>query len=246
MAADRKIAVLGDIHANLDALQAVLADAKACGATEYLCVGDVVGYNACPNECCEIVRSLGAPTVCGNHDHYSAFGESLEEFSPLAAVMVKWTRETLSAENAEWLRSLPFTEVVPGGITLVHATLDDPEAWGYVFDDLDAETSISYQKTQICFHGHTHVPVAFEMHHGRVSRLAPGTFRLEAGRKYFLNTGSVGQPRDGDPRASYCLYSPGERRVEYRRLEYDVPAAQRRIDLAGLPPRLADRLGEGR
>ena len=242
---ERKIAVLGDIHANLDALEVVLADARAAGVTDYLCVGDVVGYNACPNECCEIVRSLCSATVCGNHDHYCGGTESLEEFSPLAAAMVKWSRAALTDENRQWLRGLGHVELSLG-VTLVHAPMDAPAHWGYVFDEFEAESSFAYQKTPICFHGHTHVPVVFELHHGRVTRLEPGTFRLEPGRKYFLNTGSVGQPRDGDPRASYCIYSPGSRSVEYRRLAYDVEAAQRRIVEAGLPERLAKRLAEGR
>ncbi len=242
---DRKIAVLGDIHSNLEALDTVIEDARAQGVNEWLCVGDVVGYNANPNECCARIRELGAVTVCGNHDHYCAWREPLDDFSPLAATVVQWTRDALSSENTEWLRSLHHVELA-AGLTLVHATLDGPAYWGYVFDDLDAETSISYQKTQVCFHGHTHVPVAFEMHHGRVFRLAPGIFRLDAGRKYFLNTGSIGQPRDGDVRASYCIYVPSDKHVEYRRVPYDIEKTQRAIYDAGLPTRLATRLSEGR
>ena len=123
---DKKIAVLGDIHANLDALETVLADARAQGATDYICVGDVVGYNACPNECCDRIRALGCVTVQGNHDHYCAFDESLDDFTPLAATVVDWTRRQLSTENREWLRSLPYQKVEKG-ITIVHATLDQPE-----------------------------------------------------------------------------------------------------------------------
>lgn len=242
---ERKIAFLGDIHANLDALEVVLADARACGVTDFLCVGDVVGYNACPNECCEIIRELCPVTVCGNHDSYCGTNDPLDDFTPLAAAMVKWSRAALSDENREWLRSLKYVELSMG-VTLVHATMDAPEGWGYVFDEFEAESSFAYQKTALCFHGHTHVPVVYELHHGAITRLAPTVFRLEPGRKYFLNTGSVGQPRDGDPRASYCIYAPADRSIEYRRLEYDVEAAQRRIRNAGLPARLADRLAEGR
>ncbi len=241
----RKIAFLGDIHANLDALKVVLADAREQGVTDYLCVGDVVGYNACPNECCEIVRDLCPVTVCGNHDSYCGSQEPLDDFTPLAAAMVTWSRAALSPENREWLRSLDHVALAMG-VTLVHATMDAPAHWGYVFDEFEAESSFAYQKTALCFHGHTHVPVVFELHHGCVTRLAPKFFRLEPGRKYFLNTGSVGQPRDGDPRASYCIYTPAEKCVEYRRLEYDVAAAQKRILDAGLPTRLATRLAEGR
>jgi len=243
---ERKIAVLGDIHANLDALEVVLADARAQGVTEYICTGDIVGYNACPNECCKLVRELGCVTVQGNHDHYCAFNESLEDFHHLAAAVVAWTRRELSSDNAAWLRALPYTELVKG-ITVVHSTLDMPEHWGYVFESVEAEPSFSYQRTQVCFHGHTHVPVVFEQHGTTVSSLAPAeSMKLALGHKYFVNVGSVGQPRDGDPRASYCIYDAPTRTLSYRRLDYDVEAAQARIRAAGLPDHLADRLARGR
>ncbi|MBQ9726410.1 MAG: metallophosphoesterase family protein [Kiritimatiellae bacterium] len=243
---EKKIAVLGDVHANLDALDVVLADAREQGATDWICVGDVVGYNACPNECCEKIRALGGVVVCGNHDHYCAFDESLEDFHPLAAAVVAWTRRQLSTENREWLRSLPYIKVEKG-ITVVHATLDQPEHWGYVFESVEAEPSFVYQRTQVCFHGHTHVPVVFEQHgFGPVRRLPPADVQLVLGRKYFVNTGSVGQPRDSDPRASYLVYEPGNRLVRFRRLEYDVGAAQARVRAAGLPEHLAKRLAAGR
>ena len=242
---DRKIAVLGDIHANLDALETVLADARAQGATDYICVGDVVGYNACPNECCDRIRALGCVTVQGNHDHYCAFDESLDDFTPLAATVVDWTRRQLSSENADWLRSLPYTALVKG-ITVVHATLDMPEHWGYAFEDFDAQSSFSYQNTFVCFHGHTHVPVVFRLHNGEADHVRPESIRLEPGRKYFINVGSVGQPRDSIPDASYCLYSPATRELVFRRIPYDVAAAQRRVLDAGLPEHLALRLAKGR
>ena len=243
---DRKIAVLGDIHANLDALEVVLADARAQNVNEFICTGDVVGYNACPNECCDRIRALGATTVCGNHDHYCAFDESLEDFHPLAAAVVAWTRRQLSSDNAAWLRALPYTAMVKG-IQVVHSTLDMPEHWGYVFESVEAEPSFTYQRTQLCFHGHTHVPVVFEQFRfEQVSRLPAEDFSPVLGRKYFINTGSVGQPRDSDPRASYLLYEPGSRTVRFRRLEYDIAAAQQRVLAAGLPEHLARRLGAGR
>ena len=243
---DKKIAVLGDIHANLDALDVVLADAREQGATDWICVGDVVGYNACPNECCERIRELGALTVCGNHDHYCAFDESLEDFHPLAAAVVAWTRRQLSSENRDWLRSLPYRKAVRG-VEVVHATLDQPEHWGYVFESVEAEPSFTYQQTQLCFHGHTHVPAVFEQQgFGIVRRLPAEDFSPVLGRKYFVNTGSVGQPRDCDPRASYLLFEPGTRTLRFRRLGYDIPAAQKRVLDAGLPEHLAKRLAGGR
>lgn len=241
----RKIAILGDIHANIDALGTVLEDCAEQGVTEYLCTGDVVGYNACPKECLDMVRSLGCPVVKGNHDHYVAEERlNLDDFNPAAAAVVKWTREQLGEDDLEWLADLPFT-VTEKGITIVHATMDRPGTFGYVFDHQQAETNFIQQKTPICFHGHTHCPMIYEKQMAGVFRIDPQEMVLKPGRKYFINVGSVGQPRDGDPRATYVIYDPLARKMEYRRLEYDVEAAQARIRKAGLPERLAARLALG-
>jgi diadenosine tetraphosphatase ApaH/serine/threonine PP2A family protein phosphatase len=240
----RKIAILGDIHSNLDALEVVLADAVDQGAEEYFCTGDVVGYNACPHECLEIIRSLGCPVVKGNHDHYVASERNLEDFNPHAAAVVEWTRGQLTDEELQYLRDLPFS-VTKAGMTLVHSTMDNPENFGYVFDNYQAETNFIYQKTPICFHGHTHCPMIYEKQLSGIYRIEPQDFDLKPGRKYFINVGSVGQPRDGDPRATYVIYDTAARRVTFRRLEYDIAAAQARVRAAGLPERLAERLAYG-
>ena len=240
----RLIAIFGDIHANIDALQVVLEDCRSQGVTEYLCTGDVVGYNACPHECLEIVRSLGCPVVKGNHDHYVASQRNLDDFNPHAAAVVEWTRGQLSDEEVAYLHDLPFS-VTKTGLTLVHSTMDRPENFGYVFDNQQAETNFIQQKTPICFHGHTHCPMIYEKQMAGVYRIDPQDFTLAPGRKYFINVGSVGQPRDGDPRATYVIYDPMKRRISYRRLEYDIAAAQERIRAAGLPERLAERLRFG-
>ena len=237
-------AVLGDIHANLDALEAVLADCREQGVTDYLCTGDVVGYNARPHECLEIVRGLGCPVVMGNHDHYVSSCQNLEDFNPHAAAVIEWTRKQLSQEEMGFLSGLPFV-VTRTGITLVHATMDDPASFGYVFDHLQAEAHFSHQVTPLCFHGHTHCPMIYEKQIGAVYRIDAQDFRLPVGRKYFVNVGSVGQPRDGDPRAAYVLYDPLARTIRFRRVEYDVAAAQAKVREAGLPERLADRLAVG-
>lgn len=242
-------AIFGDIHANLEALEVVMADCREHGVTDYLCTGDVVGYNASPHECLDIIRALNCPVVKGNHDHYVSSEQNLNEFHPNAAAVVEWTRRQLSEDEMEWLRSLPFT-AAKMGITLVHATMDNPEGFGYVFDHLQADANFICQKTPLCFHGHTHCPLIYEKQMTGIYRidaegLQSDTFRLVPGRKYFINVGSVGQPRDGDPRASYVLYDPAERRVTFRRLAYDVASAQARIRAAELPERLAERLGVG-
>ena len=241
---DKLFAILGDIHANLDALNVVLDDCRAQGVTDFLCTGDVVGYNACPHECLKIVRELGCPIVMGNHDHYVSSRQNLDDFNPHAAAVIEWTRKQLSMEEIYFLRNLPFAKTALG-ITLVHATMDNPEGFGYVFDHLQAESHFCHQVTPLCFHGHTHCPMIYEKQIGGVYRIDAQDFKLPIGRKYFINVGSVGQPRDGDPRASYVIYDPKSRCVRFRRLEYDVQAAQARVRAAGLPERLAERLALG-
>lgn len=242
---DKKFAILGDIHSNIDALNVVLDDCRSQGVTDFLCTGDVVGYNACPHECLEIIRDLGCPVVMGNHDHYVSSVQNLEDFNPHAAAVIEWTREQLTEEEMNYLANLPFVKTTMG-ITLVHSTMDVPENFGYVFDHLQAEAHFTHQVTPLCFHGHTHCPMIYEKQLSAVYRIDAQDFRLPIGRKYFVNVGSVGQPRDGDPRAAYAIYEPKSRALSFRRLDYDVAAAQERIRLAGLPERLAERLEVGR
>lgn len=242
---NRRYAILGDIHANLEALQAVLEDARRESVTDFVCVGDIVGYNADPAACVAIMRNeLACPTVRGNHDHYCSHSdEELGDFQPLAASAIAWTRRQLSGSDAQWLGNLPMSRNV-GGFTLVHSTLDVPERWGYVFDQLDAESHFSYQRTALCFHGHTHVPLVYEKRR-EVIRSQPEEVVMAPGTKYFVNTGSVGQPRDGNPRSSYLLYDTATRAIRFRRVEYDVAAAAAKNRRAGLPERLATRLAAG-
>ncbi|MDX9868324.1 MAG: metallophosphoesterase family protein [Kiritimatiellia bacterium] len=241
---DRKYAILGDIHANLEALTAVVGDAREKGVTDFVCVGDVVGYNASPSECIRMIRELGCVTVRGNHDHYCSYDESLDDFQPLAASVIAWTRRQLSEEDGKWLRDLPYQKAC-GGFTLVHSTLDMPERWGYVFDTLAAEANFSYQMTALCFHGHTHVPMIYEKQR-EVMRVEPCKVKLAFGQKFFVNVGSVGQPRDADPRSAYVLYCAKTKEFEFVRVPYDIEAAMEKNLKAGLPERLALRLAQGR
>ncbi len=239
-----RYAVIADIHANLEALDVVLEDTRQQQCTHYCCVGDVVGYNANPKECLEIVRSMGMPCVKGNHDEYCSTDDPLEGFNPHAAEAINWTRKQLSEEERQWLRDLKYVKLVTS-FSMVHASLDEPQRWQYVFDKLAAAASFTYQNTSVCFFGHTHVPVAFV----RDSLVRGGTyskFKVEAGRKYFVNVGSVGQPRDGNPKAAYVIYDLVEGSIELRRLDYDIPKAQAKILAAGLPERLAHRLAHGK
>lgn len=242
----RIYAILGDIHANIDALNVVLEDARSQGVTDFVCVGDVVGYNSAPAECVRIIRDLGCPVVRGNHDHYVSYLDTnLADFQTNAAQVVEWTRSQLSEDDIQWLHNLPLHRPVMG-FMLVHATLDKPDHWGYVFDNQQAEANFSYQYTQLCFHGHTHVPIIYSNEPEGVMHYDPVDFQLELGQRLFVNVGSVGQPRDGNPRASYVIYDMSQRVIRFRRLDYDVEAAMERNRLAGLPEKCAARLAIGR
>ena len=239
-----KFAIIADIHGNLEAFRTVLADAEQQKPTHYVCLGDVVGYNANPKECLEIVRNLDIPCVKGNHDEYCSTDDPLEGFNPNAAEAVRWTRAQLSTEERQWLRELKYTKLVHN-FTIVHATLDAPQRWGYVFDKLAAAASFPYQNTQLCFFGHTHVPVAYM----RDTVVRGGTYskyKIDPAKKYFINVGAVGQPRDNNPKAAYVIYDADAGTIELRRLEYDIATAQKKIRAAGLPERLAERLELGR
>lgn len=239
-----RYAIIADIHSNLEALQVVLEDIKEQKCTHYACGGDVVGYNANPKECLDIIRSMGMPCVKGNHDEYCSSEDPLEGFNPHAAEAVNWTRRQLNDEDRQWLRDFKYLRMV-ASFSMVHATLDGPQRWGYVFDKLAAAASFTYQNTAVCFFGHTHVPVAFI----RDSMVRGGTyskFKVEPGKKYFVNVGAVGQPRDGNPKAGYVVYDMDEGTIELRRLKYDIATAQKKILDAGLPERLAERLAYGR
>ena len=239
-----KYAIIADIHGNLDAFQVVLEDIKNQKATHVVCLGDVVGYNAQPKECLDIVRQMNIPCVKGNHDEYCSTENHLDGFNPHAAEAVHWTREQLSEDDKKWLRELKYSRMA-ANFTMVHATLDAPERWGYVFDKLAAAASFPYQNTQMCFFGHTHVPVAFM----RDTVVRGGTyskFKVDASKKYFINVGAVGQPRDNNPKSAYVIYDMDAQTIELRRLDYDIASAQKKILAAGLPERLAERLAFGR
>ena len=239
-----KFAVFGDIHANLEALDTVLSDAEAQGCTNHVCIGDIVGYNANPTECVKIIRDLGCPVVKGNHDEEAVQDTPLDGLNPLAKEALEWTRNSLGEEDREWLRDLRYVRQVRD-FTVVHATLDTPEGWGYVTNKFDAMASFSYQFTSVCFYGHTHTP-RFYVKSSGVHAVPGESISIESGNKYFINVGSVGQPRDGDWRSSYAIYDCDEKAVTIRRLEYDLRRAQEKIIDAGLPEMLAHRLAVGK
>jgi len=241
-----QIAVLGDIHANLEALEAVLADIRSQGVLKIACTGDIVGYGADPFRCVEIIRDLNCPVVQGNHDLFAANEASLDEFNDSARHAMGWTRKQLSSEAKQWLLDLPL-EFNESGLKFVHSSCHEPEEWHYVLKASQAESSFAVQEFSISFFGHTHVPVAFfkegdQPAQGSVYKKV----KLDPSKKWMINPGSVGQPRDRDPRASYAIYDPSKALVFVRRVEYDIVTAQRKIKNAGRPLRNADRLMLGK
>lgn len=239
-----RVALFSDIHANLEALEAVLADAESQSCDSYICLGDVVGYNANPAECLERVKAMDCPVVKGNHDQDCGHDTSLEMMNPTAAEALLWTRQQLSPEQRQWLARLRMVRQVHD-FTIVHSTLDQPTSWNYVTNKFDAMANFSYQVTPVCFYGHTHVPRVFTQE-TRVQEITTESVKIEPNLKYFINTGSVGQPRDGDWRASYSIYDLDQQTVFFRRVEYDLETAQKKILDAGLPESLAERIGVGR
>ena len=239
-----KYAIISDIHSNLEALNTVLKDADARDCEKIICGGDVVGYNANPKECMNIVRGLDIPCVMGNHDEYIGQDCDLSAFNPVAAEAVIWTREQLSDEDRQWLCDLRYVRLVDH-FSIVHGTMDSPKYWGYVQDVNDAAASFTYQSTNLCFHGHTHVPVVFvddgvDIEHGTFTNL-----KLEPGNRYFINVGSVGQPRDRDNRACFGLFDTDSQSFEHIRVEYDIDSTADKILRAGLDEKFAKRLFVG-
>jgi len=235
-------AVFSDVHANLQALDAVLADARARGAARLVCLGDVVGYNADPAACIDRLREERR-LICiqGNHDAMAAGLEPLAGIHPHAAASLLWTRERLDPERRDWLASRPLIHDDPQA-TYVHARLPDPAAWRYLLDARDAAAHLAAQTAPLCCVGHAHAVFGWRREGDGPPTPDPGP-RWRFGRGVLVaGVGSVGQPRDGDPRAAYALLHHRDRLLEVRRVPYDVTAAQAAIRAAGLPGALAARL----
>jgi len=240
-----KYALISDIHANLEALQACLAEIDAEGADEILCLGDIVGYGACPNECLDLVRQRARQIVIGNHDAAVIETTEADYFNGDARAAVEWTRTELTAENRDFLLQLPYTASPADDLLLVHASPGEPEAWDYVIDERDARRELAAQSTRLCFVGHTHVPGFFVQQDGEILQFFPPDYHLEEGERALVNVGSVGQPRDGDQRAAFGLYDSASGRIEIRRIGYDISRVQDRIRETTLPASAASRLAWG-
>jgi diadenosine tetraphosphatase ApaH/serine/threonine PP2A family protein phosphatase len=240
------VAILSDIHGNRHAFEAVLADVAQVGAEEVWCLGDLVGYGADPNDCVALARERTALCLAGNHD-LAVTGElPMDEFSRGAAIAARWTQEVLAPDHAEFLRTLkPQANVA--GVGLYHASPRDP-VWEYVLSTLLAELCLDAQEDRICFVGHSHVALSFHRPEGEPATGEPrrggDTRNLSAG-EWLVNPGSVGQPRDGDPRAAWMLLDSDSADATWMRTEYDIAGAAAAIRAARLPDSLAERLEYG-
>lgn len=235
--------ILGDIHANRQGLEAVLDAMAGARLDVYLCLGDLVGYGADPAPCLDLVRGLAPVLVGGNHDWGAAGRLSLDYFNRPARAAIEWTRKVLPREDLAWLGSLELTQTA-GDITLAHSTVHDPQVFDYLFTPYDAYLSFRELKTRIAFVGHSHVPVTF-FEGNPVTYSVETRIEFEDARA-ISNVGSVGQPRDEDPRAAYGIYDDEEDVLEIHRVAYDIDATAARIREAGLPPILGERLRVGR
>lgn len=237
-------AIVSDIHGNLEALEAVLADLESVRPASVVCLGDFVGYGASPNECIDRLRPRIEGAVLGNHDAAAIGRLRLAYFNADAAQAAVWTGDALTPRNRAYLEALP-DKLWWRGTLLVHATPEEPTAWHYITGAAEAAQEFATFPEPVCFIGHSHYPGVFT-HDGREVRYTRAAeTRLDDGRRYLVNVGSVGQPRDGDPRAAYVLYDDEARVLRHVRVEYDVGGAMRRIVAAGLPRFLAERLRWG-
>lgn len=240
-----RILVISDVHANLTALEAVLADAGVVDAV--WCLGDVVGYGPDPNECVARIRGLNHLTcIIGNHDAAALDRIPIESFNLEARRSIKWMQNVLTKESYIFLSKLPET-IVESQVTLAHGSPRNP-VWEYLLDVASAEQNLKYFDTQVCMVGHTHLPIGYLMDpdtHGMHGVIFQPDERLELKSRAVINPGSVGQPRDHDPRASYAIFYPEECVWEVHRVKYDISAVQHRIQEAALPMQHALRLLEG-
>ncbi len=240
-----KYCILGDIHGNLEALQAAVDFAESQGAERYICVGDVVGYGANPKDCIRVLRELEAPTVAGNHDYAVTGKLDVEFFNSYAKSAVLWTREQMDEEEMTWLKSLRLVQIIDEYVTLVHGSLNFPDMFDYIQTSYDAYLSLEALKTKVCFLGHSHVPVSF-FSGPAVSYSLSHEIDLNGFDKALINVGSVGQPRDENPKAAVAMYDTETQIVNLTRLDYDIEKAANKIIAAGLPEILAERLHHGR
>ena len=241
-----RIAVISDVHSNLQALTAVLARIDTLAVDGIYCLGDIVGYGARPSQCLDLVRARATASVQGNHDALIADPTLRLDFNIYSLAAVAHNRGLLSTEQLDWLHTLPTRLRVDARTQFVHGAPGDRDRYLVFLDDLQeaATALLEDDGPGVCFFGHTHHQVLFDGQN--LLRPQPGDVHVDPSRRVLINPGSVGQPRDGDPRAAFAVYEPAAERVVFHRVEYDIEGARQDILAAGLPRLLADRLLQGR
>ena len=235
------IAIVSDIHGNLEALEEVLKYIEENEIETVYCLGDIVGYGPNPNECVELIKKRCQRVVIGNHDHAAIGLTSTEYFNDFAKISTHWTANTLTDQNKEYLAGLDFSFEADDFLA-VHSTPSMPSMWHYILSEIDAQQEFKQFDKRLCFIGHSHFPIIFNDQAG-FSRAAQ--VQLESDTRYIVNVGSVGQPRDGNPKTCFCVYHPTEQKINFIRLDYDLNKTREKIIKAGLPVFLADRLVKG-
>ncbi len=241
-----RFAIISDIHANLEAFEACLADIARRQVDKLLFIGDIVGYGPDPDACVELLREQADICLAGNHDWAVLGRTDITYFNPLAKAAVLWTKGVIKPETKSQLEQWELTAVIDN-MYLVHAAPDEPAAWHYIFTLGEARSNFNHFDTQLCFVGHSHVPaIVGQDTAGKCYTHQGNVVNLRSGYRWIINAGSVGQPRDGSPEACYAIYDDARQMVELIRVAYDVMRVQRKIIAAGLPHFLAHRLGMGR
>ena len=238
--------IFSDVHSNLEALEAVIRAYKSEGIDIYLCLGDIVGYGANPVECIQITKDVAQITIAGNHDWAVAGLFSSEYFNDWARQAVLWTQKKIDLANRNLLASLRLI-YEDQDLVLVHGSLNQPEEFNYMTDIFQASRTFALMKKPVCFLGHTHsVGIFIQDKEGIIDYQRESRLKLREGYRYIVNVGSVGQPRDGNNKASFCIYDTKRQEVLIKRIAYDIKSAQEKILTCGLPQFLAARLSVGR
>jgi len=241
-----KYAIISDIHGNLAALEASLSfiDKEKCD--HIICLGDIVGYGPYPNECIKLIRQSADVVLAGNHDHAAVDLLTTSYFNKYAKLAAQWTKNVITADNWRYIAGLPYEKVIHDSM-YVHASPRNPEEWDYVLSVYDARENFSHFNERICFIGHSHVPVNYALQQNdQINVLQEPKLKLVDSARYIVNIGSVGQPRDGNPHASFGIYLPDENLYELKRVSYNIQATQEAMRMNNLPHFLIERLAKGR
>lgn len=241
-----KIAIFSDIHSNMEAFQAVISDIDRQNVDQKLFLGDIVGYGPNPNECIELLKENSDVVLGGNHDWAAVGMTDTSYFNEYAKESMNWTIETLTDENKEYLKTLPPNAVLDD-FQIAHSTPLEPKEWHYIMSVKDAQDNYPALEKDLCFIGHSHQPVIIEFMDGiNVLPIKDMYKQLDKNRKYIINVGSVGQPRDSNPDACYLIYEMETGDIQYRRVEYNIKRVQKRMTRFKLPNYLIERIAVGR